>query len=168
MFGMSKKNADMETTALEGVHFHAELSTQLIASQSEVYSDFKSIFASLADGIQTDIEVTLTLFKRKFHTYLLDKNIKVFSYLKESVNLNTNETIAVNKSRMMNNDLSRSVNHFLDSYLKDGKLQQLSDSQKVEFEKQLRVLGKEMADVMRDERDSLFPIYDRQGTDIKT
>jgi len=62
----------------------------------------------------------------------------------------------------MNNDLSRSVNRFLNLYIKEGKLQ-LSEGDKEQFERKLKEIGKQMTDVMRDERDSLFPIYDKLG-----
>lgn len=166
MFGFGKpKNAEEETvevTQSNQIHFHADLIDKLILDQSQIYSDFKILVAALKEGVNTDIETALVNFKRSFHSYLMEKNVKLYSYLKHSVELFPKESLAVNNSRVLNTQLSRKVNRFIETYLDKGSLV-LEQDQHRAFENELKLIGKEMVESMRDERQNLFPIYEEKN-----
>lgn len=165
MFGFGKKNnieeESEEIVQSEQIHFHAELIEKLIADQSQIYADFKSLISSIKLDAHADIETMLVAFKRGFHSYLMEKNVKLYSYLKHSVELHPQEALTVNNSRVINTQLSRTVNRFIETYLDKGKLN-LEKEHYPEFEKELRAIGTEMVDAMRDERQNLFPIYEQK------
>lgn len=163
-FGKPKSNEEetVEVTQSNQIHFHADLIDKLILDQSQIYSDFKTLVASLKGGVHADIETSLVDFKRSFHSYLMEKNVKLYSYLKHSVELFPKEALSVNNSRVLNTQLSRKVNRFIETYLDNGSLA-LEQSQYKTVEDDLKTIGKEMVDSMRDERQNLFPIYQEKN-----
>jgi len=167
MFGFGKSKSaeeetDVEVTQAKQIIFHADLVDKLILDQSQIYSDFKTLVSSLKGGVHNEIETSLVTFKRSFHSYLMEKNVKLYSYLKHSVELFPKEALAVNNSRVLNTQLSRKVNRFIETYLDKGDLL-LEQDQHQEFESELKAIGKEMVESMRDERQNLFPIYEEKN-----
>lgn len=166
MFGFGKSNSavnDEKSASLsaEKISFHDDLIDKLILDQSQIYSDFKELVTALKEGNHKEIETTLITFKRGFHSFLIEKNVKLYSYLKHSAELFPKETLQVNNSRVINTQLSRKVNRFIDHYLDDGKLVLDTDQHKT-FENELKEIGTEMVQCMRDERENLFPIYQQK------
>jgi len=105
------------------------------------------------------VESFLVAFKKTWHSYLMEKNVKLYSYLKHSANLNGQQTIDVNGARTDSTQLTRKLNRFLAIYLIDGKL----DFRYTSFETlecSLGELGEELIASMRTERARLFPIYE--------
>jgi len=163
MFGRKKASENSaEITQDQQIQYHPELVEELIVQQSQIYTHFKSLATEVKQGPVALIEKELIAFKREFHAYLMDKNIKLFSYLKHSVALDSGDSKVVDNSRALSTNASRLVNRFIETYIHDGKFL-MEEDQRHDFEVGLRTTGKEMVLAMRDERENLFPIYEKHA-----
>jgi len=160
VFNRSRKvaTAGREVQKGEPLKFHPGLINQLKDYQDKIYADFKVLSLAVKSRDDTSLEGFLLAFKKVWHSYLMEKNVKLYSYLKHSPSLNAQQVMDVNGTRAKSNQLTRKLNRFLAAYIIDGKLD-FRHSSFESLEHSLNDLGDELIASMRLERARLFPIY---------
>ncbi|MEQ9209697.1 MAG: hypothetical protein RLN96_07635 [Pseudomonadales bacterium] len=161
VFGRSQKAANAEGKVREGepLKYHLNLVDDLKELQDKIYADYKVLALAVRARDEPAVESFLVAFKKTWHSYLMEKNVKLYSYLKHSASLNAQQTMEVNGARADSARLTSKLNRFLADCLDDGKL----DFRHTSFETleySLRELGEELITCMRMERARLFPIYE--------
>ena len=163
MFGFGKSKEDKaDDKKGEPLKFHPELVDQLKVLQDEIYSDYHALNQALTEHETSSLESLLVAFKKNWHTYLMEKNVRLFSFLKHGAELSSQHTMDVNGARAKNTQLSRDLNRFIFDNLIEGKLD-LSSLDIEKFTRRLNNLGTDLVETMRHERKVLFPIYLKAG-----
>lgn len=161
VFGRPRKAASAEREVREGepLKYHLNLVDDLKEQQDKIYADYKVLALAVNARDKTAVESFLVAFKKTWHRYLKEKNIKLYGYLKHNARLNAQQTMDVNGARAGSNQLTCKLNRFLSAYLIDEKLD-LCNTSFESLEYSLRELGEELIASMRMERARLFPIYE--------
>ena len=146
----------------EPLRYHADLIDQLKDLQDKIYADYKVLSMAIKSRDDGSLADFLVAFKKDWHSYLMEKNIKLYCYLKHSARLNAQQTMDVNGTRVKSTRLTRKLNRFLAAYLIDGKLDFRHSSFEA-LEICLNDLGEELIASLRMERARFFPIYQRCG-----
>ena len=139
--------------------YHADLIDQLKEQQDKIYADYKVLSLAIKSRDDASVEGFLLAFKRSWHSYLMEKNVKLYSYLKHSASLNAQQTMDVNGTRAKSNQLTRKLNRLLAAFIIDGKLD-FRHSSFESLELSLDDLSEELIASMLMERARLFPIYE--------
>lgn len=137
------------------IAYHPQLVGELVQEHGKLLASFNAIAQAFEGG---DLAATcreLEQFRRLLLAHLLKENVRFYIYLEHALASDANSHALVHQFRHEMDDIGKAVLAFLGKYAELAKNPTLAES----FRSELGGIGEVLVQRIRNEEDSLYPLY---------
>lgn len=157
-----QKEIEDRSKRLDGTVHAISLHTDLVDNLKDDHQHLLKLYTDIiadANAFKFDqIPEQLKKFKIEFRAHLNAENTKFYGYLEQRLEKNSNESKEMREFRKNMNNIERSVNKFLDSWINSG----INNSNLTDFQKESGGIATALLQRIESEEKTLYPIYEKE------